>query len=195
MCEVWCRRHNTSTSQLGTDMGRPRTHNVVLTSEDNMINNVEYHAGMGLSDHIVMTCVQTPTYTRLGFTSGHTDSRRRMVPIFFNTERADKATHTEISSQEGQTTRETTAKHKRKQQAWKRYRQSGDRTDYIRATVEKNEFTTLTQNLCQTFERKLADNLKENPKDFWRYRICPYISRGIYPRTKYYTDNLSYTRV
>ena len=48
---------------------------------------------------------RTPTHTRLGFTSGHTDSRRRMVPIFFDTEQADKATHTEISSQEGQTTK------------------------------------------------------------------------------------------
>ena len=27
------------------------------------------------------------------------------------------------------------------------------------------------------------------------YRISPCISRGIYPRTKYYTDNSSYTRV
>ena len=27
------------------------------------------------------------------------------------------------------------------------------------------------------------------------YRISPYISREIYPRTKYYTDNLSYTQV
>ena len=27
------------------------------------------------------------------------------------------------------------------------------------------------------------------------YRISPYISREIYPRTKYYTDNSSYTRV
>ena len=27
------------------------------------------------------------------------------------------------------------------------------------------------------------------------YRIFSYISRGIYPRTKYYTDNSSYTRV
>ena len=30
---------------------------------------------------------------------------------------------------------------------------------------------------------------------YWTYRICPCISRGIYPRTKYYTDNSSYTRV
>ena len=28
-----------------------------------------------------------------------------------------------------------------------------------------------------------------------KYRISPYISREIYPRTKYYTDNSSYTQV
>ena len=41
--------------------------------------------------------------------------------------------------------------------------------DYIRATSLKNEFTTLTCNLCRDFERKLASNMKDNPKDFWKY--------------------------
>ena len=66
-------------------------------------------------------------------------------------------------------TREATAKHKRKQQAWNKYKQTRDHDDYIRATTEKNEFITMTRNLCRDFERKLACSLKENPKDLWRY--------------------------
>ncbi|KAK2164445.1 hypothetical protein LSH36_63g05000 [Paralvinella palmiformis] len=29
---------------------------LLLTSEDNMISNVEHHAGFSLSDHIIITC-------------------------------------------------------------------------------------------------------------------------------------------
>ncbi|KAK2155706.1 hypothetical protein LSH36_233g05050 [Paralvinella palmiformis] len=32
--------------------------------------------------------------------------------------------------------------------------------------TEKNEFTTLTRNLCRDFERKLAASLQDNPADF-----------------------------
>ena len=66
-------------------------------------------------------------------------------------------------------TREATAKHRKKQRAWKKYRQTGDRIDYIRATTEKNELITMKRKLCHDFERNLARQLKENPKAFWRY--------------------------
>jgi len=68
--------------------------------------------------------------------------------------------------------REAIAKHKKNQQTWKRYRFTWDRMDYIRATTEKIEFTTLTRNLCRDFELKLAASLKNSPKDFWRYCKC-----------------------
>lgn len=61
------------------------------------------------------------------------------------------------------------AKQKRKHHAWKRYIDSGDYLDYIRATQEKNELTLLTRNLCRDFEKDIARNIKENPKAFWRY--------------------------
>ena len=60
--------------------------------------------------------------------------------------------------------REATTKHKIKQEAWKHYKHTGDHMDYIRATSLKNELTTLTRNLCRDFERKLASNMKDNPK-------------------------------
>ena len=41
--------------------------------------------------------------------------------------------------------------------------------DYICTNTEKNEFTTLTRNLCGHFELKLVDSLKDNPKDIWIY--------------------------
>jgi frataxin-like iron-binding protein CyaY len=38
-------------------------------------------------------------------------------------------------------TKEGTAKYRQKQRAWKSYKSSGNRIDYIRATTEKNEFS------------------------------------------------------
>ena len=66
-------------------------------------------------------------------------------------------------------TREATTMHKRKQEVWKHHEHTGYHMDYIRATSLKNEFTTLTRNLCRDFERKLASNMKDNSKDLWKY--------------------------
>ena len=66
-------------------------------------------------------------------------------------------------------TKEGTAKYRQKHRAWKTYKSSGNRLDYIRATNEKNEFTLLVRIVCRDFEHNLATNLKHNPKAFWRY--------------------------
>ncbi|KAK2160241.1 hypothetical protein LSH36_137g01039 [Paralvinella palmiformis] len=59
--------------------------------------------------------------------------------------------------------------YRKKQRAWKQYQKSKNYMDYVRATNDKIEFTTLVRNLNRNFERNLAKNLKQNPKDFWRY--------------------------
>ena len=53
--------------------------------------------------------------------------------------------------------------------AWKRYTETGDTLDYIRATQEKNELKEMTRNLCADFEHDLARNIKYNPKAFRKY--------------------------
>ena len=97
-----------------------------------MINNV------GLSDHVVMTFVLT------------TDAAWSLISLILNEQikqHIPRSVHRKDKRRNIWMTREATAKHKRKQQAWKRYRQSGDCMDYICAMVEKNEFTTVTRNL------------------------------------------------
>ena len=53
--------------------------------------------------------------------------------------------------------------------AWKRYTETGDSLDYIRATQEKNELKEMTRNLCADFKLDLARNIKCNPTAFWKY--------------------------
>ena len=43
--------------------------------------------------------------------------------------------------------------------------------------------------------KQIPGNIPETIETLPSYRISPSISREIYPRTKYYTDNSSYTRV
>ena len=59
--------------------------------------------------------------------------------------------------------------HKKKRQAWMKYKQTKSYADHLRATQLKNELSQLTRSLCREFERDLARNVKSNPKAFWRY--------------------------
>ena len=52
---------------------------------------------------------------------------------------------------------------------WKRYTETGDFLDYIRATQEKNQLKEMNRNLRANFEHDLARNINFNPKAFWKY--------------------------
>ena len=57
----------------------------------------------------------------------------------------------------------------RKNKMWKRYQATGgiyDRTSFVSA---KNKLRNLTRKLRRDFETKIAQNAKDNPKQFWGY--------------------------
>lgn len=58
---------------------------------------------------------------------------------------------------------------KKKYHAWKRYLATKDGEDYVRYTKERDELRQMTRKLSHDFEKDLADNIKKNPKAFWRY--------------------------
>ena len=59
--------------------------------------------------------------------------------------------------------------HKKKRQAWMKYKQTKSYADHVRAPQLKNELSQETHSLCREFERDLARNVKTNPKAFWWY--------------------------
>ncbi|KAK2162518.1 hypothetical protein LSH36_97g07107 [Paralvinella palmiformis] len=63
-------------------------------------------------------------------------------------------------------TKEATAKYRNKQRTWKQYQTTKHHMDYVRATSEKSEFTTLVRNFNRDFEHNLAKNPKITPKGF-----------------------------
>ncbi|KAK2157631.1 hypothetical protein LSH36_188g10014 [Paralvinella palmiformis] len=67
------------------------------------------------------------------------------------------------------TTKETSGKYRKKQRAWKQYQKSKNYMDCVRATNDKNEFTTLVRNLSRNFERNLEKTSNRTRKEFWGY--------------------------
>ena len=53
---------------------------------------------------------------------------------------------------------------RKKYKSWKRYTETGDYFDYIRAAKNRNELTALSRELCRKFEYDLACNLKSDQR-------------------------------
>lgn len=178
----------------------PHLLDLILSSSENAINNVECHAGIGLSDHLVISCTIEVMQNRLtegnpryNYNKGNYDTMNEELLEIDWTNKLDalnfedawsyfsttleqmiashipKSTPRKNKRRKIWMTKEVAAKHRKKQRAWKRYKETGNRWDYIRATNEKNELTLMTRNLCRDFEYNLAENIKKNPKAFWRY--------------------------
>ena len=58
---------------------------------------------------------------------------------------------------------------KKKYQAWKRYTNTRQYRDYIAYCKARNEVTKEVRKAKRAYERKLAEEIKENPKSFWKY--------------------------
>ena len=57
----------------------------------------------------------------------------------------------------------------KKRKLWTAYTHTQDEISYARYVRCKNDLRRLTRNLRKDFERKIAANIKDNPKGFWRY--------------------------
>ena len=178
----------------------PNLLDLILTSSEESVSNLEYHAGIGLSDHLVLSCTLTVEKNRLkegiprfnynkgdyaaindtlmviDWSSKFIGMTTEKMWIYFSNElegqmekHIPKSVPKKNKRRKIWMTKEVTAKHRRKQRAWKKYKETGNKWDYVRATNEKNELTMMTRNLCRDFEYNLARNMKHNPKAFWRY--------------------------
>ena len=56
---------------------------------------------------------------------------------------------------------------KKKYESWKRYTETGDYLDYVRAARDRDNLTYMTRNLCRYFVHNLARNIKANSKSIF----------------------------
>jgi len=52
---------------------------------------------------------------------------------------------------------------------WNKYRSFGNSLDYLRYTRKRNSVRKLTRSLRISNEAKIAQNIRPNPKQFWKY--------------------------
>ena len=57
----------------------------------------------------------------------------------------------------------------KKRSLWLKYTRTHDGLDYTRFTQCRNDLRQLTRTLRKQYEQKLSDDIKGNPKPFWRY--------------------------
>lgn len=66
-------------------------------------------------------------------------------------------------------TKEGVKKVRKKYRAWQRYLCTKDGIDYQNYISLRNKSNSFLKKLCKNFERDLANNIKDNPKKFWKY--------------------------
>ena len=188
------------TRARGTD--RPSLLDLVLTNEEHMVNNIQYGAPLGKSDHAVLTfnidCYATdttsqsqarflyhkgdygamrreldidweetfgehqddPSHMYDTFTTKLLDLQQKYIPTYKHKPAHKRKTH--ISP----TTREAIREKRRKWRAYTSNPTEDNKTAYCRA---RNKLRKLIRKDKRDFEANLAENVKTNPKQFWRY--------------------------
>ena len=66
-------------------------------------------------------------------------------------------------------TRETRLLIKEKNKAWSKYRKSKTHENWVTFTTVRNKVNRAVSSLKRSFEQKIACEIKNNPKQFWRY--------------------------
>lgn len=176
----------------------PHTLDLIMSSEEAMVKNLEYLPGLGSSDHILLqfrlacyTPPVEPAACRLNLNRGNYKMLNQQISAtnWAPCESEDvegmyqfiKDKLTELSyaciplakpRQENKTiyiNQEAMRLKKQKRTKWLTYMRTRDVIDYIRFTRVRNKLRTLTRNLRATFERQLVADIRSNVKGFWKY--------------------------
>ena len=172
---------------------------LILTNKKDMIQNIEYLPGIGISDHVcllftlqVYTTTVKSSQPRVNYHKGDYSSMKRHLSeqdwsemanmtcteawIYFQNifqKAVSKHIPSSVPARDKRKqlwmNRDAIILHKKKKDAWNHYKRTKDKHDYIRANQLKNDLSKLTRHLCREFEKDLARNMKTNPKAFWRY--------------------------
>ena len=176
----------------------PHVLDLVLTSEEGMVCDLQSHPPLGSSDHVILTFTlrcyisDGPTAAlKPALHRGDYGAMIRMarevawdVPegctvdqhnmVFRKTldsicERGIPRQRPNGRKRNLYMTREALALQNRKKKLWKTYLQTQNVLDYYRFSRTRTQLKSLTRRLRRDFERQLANNLTDNPKAFWRY--------------------------
>ena len=176
----------------------PNVLDLLFTNEEGMLTGLNYHPGLGKSDHIVIrfsvacyTLRVTPHLDRLNFRRADWNSLKDMLTrvewhhlttldigsgykLFCEVLSSavsvciPKARNSNVRKNIYMTSQALNLK-SRKNSLWNRYMLTKDPLDLARFRLARNRLRSLTRKLRQGFERRLVSDIKGNPKAFWRY--------------------------
>ena len=176
----------------------PHSLDLIITSDEGMVSNLQYDSGLGKSDHLILLfhlhCHTTrPEFatTNPNYFKGNPDKYVNLVS------RVDWAAGEALSVNDQYCHMITCLKNiadvcfpssnrkqgrkniyingqalklkKKKEFLWRVYTRSHDLSDYSRYTKCRNQLRGLTRKLRKDLELNLAKNIRTKPKLFWRY--------------------------
>ena len=181
--------------RLGTE---PSLLDLVISNEEGMVDNVEYLPGLGSSDHLIIrfrvVCYTSP-HGRVFkekpalYKADYEVLRQQASEICWDQVQALELcqaysfflsnVHQLVDkyvpkSKPGRTknlymNREALRLRKRKRTHWAQYLRSKSPLDHAKYARMRNKLRKETRRLRKDFEIRLAEELKSNPKSFWRY--------------------------
>ena len=170
---------------------------LILSSEEGMVQYLTYHPPIGESDHVCLIFNVLHSNKTIGFTPVHNIYKTNYDAVreelsqhnwsqllssnfendynnFSNLLFSSMTKHSPMTIPPKKKknifmTTEAIRLKNRKQRLWRRFKTTKSRYDREIYIQCKNELRSLTRNLRTKFERNLATNLKGKPKTFWKY--------------------------
>ena len=171
---------------------------IILSNEEGLVQNLTYLPPLGNSDHLVLkfdlTCYTLATdrdEQRLNLNKGNYEQLNSLIGqagwenLHWTDIEADYCSFKDtlahltikcipkVCPKKKRSnifmTREAMMLKNRKRRLWMEYTRSRDDISFARYVRCRNDLRRLTRNLRRNFEQRLVDNLKDNPKSFWRY--------------------------
>ena len=182
--------------RIGTE---PHLLDLVLTNDEGMVVDMAYLHGLGKSDHICLVfnliCCPIRSYKCFASFNFKEADFNKLVDLLQSvdwyhvlepldaSQAWDKFTcilnefvqltipqQTKRSNKINPYINSKVLKLKRKKQFfWREYCISGSHYDYCRFARVRNDLRSLTRSLRSNYEKKLMENVKQNPQLFWKY--------------------------
>jgi hypothetical protein len=191
----------------GRGSDNPSVIDLVFTSEEGVLENLNINPPLGKSDHSVieMECnlrsfSDNKKKTRYKYNKGDYSKLAELLDVNWDEEFSDRINDVEgqwckckniveksieqtipkkIVSQTGKRkqdpkhtiplNRKALPKIKQKESLWTRYLNTRDDEAYKEYCKVRNQVRTLTRKITKQFEKQIAQEVKANPKKFWKY--------------------------
>ncbi|MES9905329.1 MAG: reverse transcriptase domain-containing protein [Sedimenticola sp.] len=188
-----------ATRMRGNDT--PHLLDLVMTNEENMIDQISYQPGLGKSDHLVLQfcleCYTTESHSTHSkynyFNADYEAVNEKIRSIDWDMQLEGKSTEVmwdcfaenlnsiveenipvcKTKPDNRPTTpwmnRPAIESLRHKRTAWQRYTHCKTDENFEKYIAARNKATAITREAKYTYERNIADNVKENSKGFWKY--------------------------